>query len=321
MTDEEMLLFFLLMVYLLDHNRQLNLYRLFSCSFMLERVRTLELQRVAVQHFFNLYHNRRAWVYHRRDNDFAEYFANEENFQLDPHYWHSNFRMSQETVLFLCDILHDLMVKDSTNIRETIPVPKRIAVALWWLAHGSSYCVVGQNFGVSTSIVCRITKDFVGALVYLRNNYISWPQTPEECSNAVESFRDLSPLPNVFAAMNGTHVQIIAPENSTVDFFDKKQRYSIGCQGVCDSKLKFLAMSAGFPGSLHDSRMLRNTWIFEQATIEQILTAPVYPLSEVDNIKPYIVGDAAYPIANWLMKPFPFSKNMATIHQKFNLAL
>ena len=55
MTDEEMLLFFLLMVYLLDHNRQLNLYRMFSCSFMLERVRTLELQRVAVQHFSNLY--------------------------------------------------------------------------------------------------------------------------------------------------------------------------------------------------------------------------------------------------------------------------
>ena len=143
---------------------------------------------------------------------------------------------------------------------------------------------MGQNVGVSTSIVCHISKDFVGALVYLRNNYISWPQTPEECSNAVESFRNLSPLPNVFAAIDGTHVQIIAPENSTVDFFDRKQRHSIGCQGVCDGKLKFLAMSAGFPGSLHDSRMLQNTWIFEQATIEQILTTPVYPLSEVDNI-------------------------------------
>ena len=129
------------------------------------------------------------------------------------------------------------------------------------------------------------------------------------------------PLPNVFAAIDGTHVQIIAPENSTVDFFDRKQRHSIGCQGVCDGKLKFLAMSAGFPGSLHDSRMLRNTWILEQATIEQILTTPVYPLSEMDNIKPYLVGDAAYPIANWLMKPFPFSKNMAANHQKFNLAL
>ena len=49
MTDEEMLLFYLNMVYLLDQNEQMNLYRLFSLSFMTEKARILELQRVAVQ--------------------------------------------------------------------------------------------------------------------------------------------------------------------------------------------------------------------------------------------------------------------------------
>ena len=125
----------------------------------------------------------------------------------------------------------------------------------------------------------------------------------------------------MYTAIDGTHVQIEAPEKSTVDFFDRKKRYSIGCQGVCDGKLKFLAMSAGFPGSLHDSRMLRSTWLFEQAMKEQILTTPVYPISESDNIRPYLVGDATYLIASWLMKPFAVSRNLAAEHQKFNLTL
>ena len=71
----------------------------------------LEVQRVAVQHFTTLYHSRRAWVYHRQENDFAEYLANDEQFQINPDYWHSNCRTSQEPFLFLCNTLHDVIRK------------------------------------------------------------------------------------------------------------------------------------------------------------------------------------------------------------------
>lgn len=104
----------------------------------------------------------------------------------------------------------------------------------------------------------RITKDFVGALVHLRNDFICWPQNPEECLETVKSFKKLSVLPNVFGAIDGTLVRIAAPENSTVDFFNRKQCYSIGCQGICDRTMKFLSMSSGYPGSVHDSCILRN---------------------------------------------------------------
>ena len=106
MTDQKMVLLFLVMLYLLEQNRRLYLYILLLYSFLLQRVGFLEMQRVAVQHFTTLYHSPWAWVYHRRENDFAEYLANNEQFQTNPNYWHSNCRMSQETFLFLCNTLH-----------------------------------------------------------------------------------------------------------------------------------------------------------------------------------------------------------------------
>ena len=122
------------------------------------------------------------------------------------------------------------MEKDETNMRYTSPDPKKVAVAIWWLANGASYRSIGKTFGVSSCIVGRITKDVIGALVYLRNQFIVCPETEEQCKQTIKRFETLSPLPNVFGAIDGTHVHILALEDSTVDVFDRKQQYSIGIQ-------------------------------------------------------------------------------------------
>ena len=321
MLDEEFLFLLLTAFHILEQNRLLRLRRHFVPTAFLLRERNLRMQRAAIWHFANIFRNRRAWVYHRKKCEFEAYHERDVNVPLDPNYWRSHYRMSRQTFDFLCTTVHDFMVKGQYHMRETIPVPKRVAVSLWWLANGESYRSVGQKFGISSSIVGRITKDFVGALVPMRNTFITWLQTHEDFKESVNTFVDLSTLPNVFAAIDGTHVQIAAPEQSTVDFFDRKQRYSIGCQGICDGNMKFLSVSAGFPGSVHDSRMLRNTWIFQQAQNENILTAPLHDLGQNNTIRPYLVGDAAYPLSTRLMKPFPYSKNMDANQEIFNLAL
>lgn len=40
--------------------------------------------------------------------------------------------------------------------------------------------------------------------------------------------------------------------------------YSILMQGVCDGIGKFLSVSCGFPGSMHDARMLRMSGFYER---------------------------------------------------------
>ena len=54
MTDEETLFLFLIKLYLLKQNRRLNSCRLLLHSFLFERMRILEKQRVIAQHFTHI---------------------------------------------------------------------------------------------------------------------------------------------------------------------------------------------------------------------------------------------------------------------------
>eukprot|EP00794_Sanderia_malayensis_P013435 gene13435-14816_t len=112
----------------------------------------------------------------------------------------------------------------------------------------------------------------------------------------------------------------MAPNKSTVDFSDKKQRYSIGCQGVCDGNLNFSSMSAGYPGAAHDSCVLRNTLIFHQANNGTILNTPAFKVKN-KTFRRYIIGDPAYPPLDWLLKPFLFSNYMDRTQRRFNYCL
>lgn len=322
MSEEEKLAFLLMLFYLLEQRRQASIRRIMSYGLALINFRNLEIQQTALDYFANIYPERRAWVFHRSSEDFDTYYEPDLNTskELDPNYWLFNYRMSRKTFDFVCDTVFMYMVKEHTHLRETIPVPKRVGVAIWWLANGGSYRSTGQVFGISAEIVGRIIHDFVGSLVHLRNKFIIWP-IMDNCSETVKTFQKLSLLPNIFGAVDGTHVQIMAPSNSTLDFFDRKQRYSIGCQAVCDGNLRFLSVSAGYPGSVHDSRILRNSWLFQEANNESILAAPIFHLNENIGLKPYLVGDAAYPLFSWLIKPFQQTKHLAYSQQQFNVEL
>ena len=68
-----------------------------------------------------------------------------------------------------------------------------------------------------------------------------------------------------------------------------------------DSNLKFLYIPVSYPWSIHDSRVLRLSGIYDQAESEQILSVPIKDL-EGTNIRPLIERDSAYPVGGWLIK-------------------
>ncbi|XP_065196198.1 putative nuclease HARBI1 [Sycon ciliatum] len=70
--------------------------------------------------------------------------------------------------------------------------------------------------------------------------------------------------------------------------------YSIVLQAVSDADMIFTNCFAGYPGSVHDARVLRNsTLALEVANHQNVL----FPLQT------YIIGDSAYPLHQWLMVP------------------
>lgn len=75
-----------------------------------------------------------------------------------------------------------------------------------------------------------------------------------------ETFEEISDLPNV-NAIDNPHIRIQPPPVSAVDYFSRYQQHDIVAQAVGDGRKRFIDISAGYPGSIHDVRALRNTSI------------------------------------------------------------
>ncbi|XP_062406275.1 putative nuclease HARBI1 [Sardina pilchardus] len=159
-----------------------------------------------------------------------------------------------------------------------------VLVFLYSLAHGLSLSVVSRAFGIPKStvhdMIHRVSREIKGKLAIL----ISLP-SPEDLPDVAQGFMDLSRSPafdHVAGAMDGCHIRIRAPGNlHQADYFNYKLFPSIQMQAVCDAKGRFLDIFVGYPGSVHDARVLRNSPIFHQA---------LYPPAGY-----YLLGDGAYP--------------------------
>ena len=171
------------------------------------------------------------------------------------------------------------------------------------LAHGNSYETIGPALNVGRTTAIEACQDVVEALYDLRNEYIEFPTTVAETMRCIETFTDKSRLPNIVGAIDGTHIKIVAPRDSAVDYFSRNQQHDFIIQAIADSKGLFLDFAAGYPGSIHDARVYRNSSLYLRASNGDIFKEPVERIGITD-IQPYLVGDSAYPISPWLMKPY-----------------
>lgn len=71
----------------------------------------------------------------------------------------------------------------------------------------------------------------------------------------------------------------------------------------------------GWPGSVHNARVFRNSGIYNKVTVDTILDSDMVHIA-VTTIPLFIIGDSAYPLSKFFIKPFAhlfqFSKNAVT---------
>lgn len=91
--------------------------------------------------------------------------------------------------------------------------------------------------------------------------------------------------------VDGTHIHIQAPALAVErDFVNRKNRHSVNVQVVVDSRGLFTNVVANWPGSAHDSFIMRNSNIWDAF--------------ENHGLRGIILGDSAYALRPWLMTPF-----------------
>ena len=102
-------------------------------------------------------------------------------------------------------------------------------------------------------------------------------------------------IPQVVGAIDGTHVPIISPNtDSKPDYYCRKQMYSINTQAVVGGNLLFLDLVTGFPGSMHDARVLRHSSLYNKANNNEVLNSPTRIIEGMSVVTVHILSAYGY---------------------------
>ncbi|XP_060878219.1 uncharacterized protein LOC132950695 [Metopolophium dirhodum] len=115
---------------------------------------------------------------------------------------------------------------------------------------------------------------------------------------------------SVIGAIDGTHINVKASLKQADSYTYCKIGKSMIVQAVCTEGKIFTNISVGFPGRIHDARVLVNSELYKQVT-ENGQSSLFYN-------KYHLLGDTAYPNREWLITPFKNYGKITRRKTKFN---
>lgn len=107
----------------------------------------------------------------------------------------------------------------------------------------------------------------------------------------ISEFASKQGLPNCVALLDGSHFVIQRPSlNASSYYSGRKKIHSFNIQIACDAFGYIVNLVTGWPGSVHDSRVFRNSTLFRLAESRSILNGPAVTVNGVQ-IGQYILAD------------------------------
>ncbi|CAC5421176.1 unnamed protein product [Mytilus coruscus] len=195
---------------------------------------------------------------------------------------------TKKTFDFLKENLHDTLVKCDTPFRKALTVDLKIASTLWKLASNCEYRTVAHLFGIARSTACSAFHDVVTSInETLAPRFIRNP-TIEKFKDIIDGFQNKWGFPNTI---------------------------------VVDSSYKFWNINVGWAGRVHDARVFANSSIYAQFQRGNVVGNELDKRFNNTTITPFIIGDAAYPLMPWLIKPFRDNGALSAEKRYFNYML
>ncbi|CAL1687569.1 unnamed protein product [Lasius platythorax] len=205
------------------------------------------------------------------------------------------YRLSREAVMQLCQ---DYLLPHIPEGRRETAIPRelKILATLSFLASGSYQRRIGQDFLTS---MCQASMSgaihiVVEALNEIMRHWIKFPQLHHELEHVKIQFWTHCRFPGVIGAVDGTHVAIFPPSREREHLYiNRKLYHSLNVLIISDYNGKILAVNSSHGGRTHDARVWNASII--SAHLEQ----------QFNNGRRncWLLGDSAYPLLPYLMKP------------------
>lgn len=127
-------------------------------------------------------------------------------------------------------------------------------------------------------------------------------------------------MPRVVGIVDGTHLECVRPANALDGPYISRKGYpSINAMGVCDHRKRFIAFLANFPGSCHDSHVVRYAAL--PAALHDYLpcrNSQFWNAMEAGRVHGIILGDSGYAQSSWLFTPVRIPRDNA--EKRYNVA-
>lgn len=203
------------------------------------------------------------------------------------------FRLDSGGINFVAGLITNEISSGSMR-NHALTSLEKVLLTLRFLATGKMQLCNGDDMGVSQSSVSRAISCTIRSLSSERmvRRFIKFPTTPDAIRHNQERFFQIAGFPGIVGAIDGTHVQIIAPKDNENEFVNRHHYHSLNVQVVFDAQYKLIDIIAKWPGSTHDARILSESGLrvlFENGHI------PIHT---------HLLGDSGYPSRRWLLTPF-----------------
>ncbi|KAL3097738.1 hypothetical protein niasHT_026834 [Heterodera trifolii] len=165
---------------------------------------------------------------------------------------------------------------------------------------------INDLFNITQRTVSLVVQRVTKALANKSADFIKFPNSQQNEITIKRDFLNYCDLPFVMGAIDCSHIKIEGPGSDEESYINRKGFYSLNMQAVCDMRCKFTNIDLRWPGSTHDSFVLRQSDVWEY--FESGLSG-----------NSILLGDSGYPLKKWLMVPFRDPKTVA--EKRFNTAL
>uniref|UniRef100_UPI00398F6829 putative nuclease HARBI1 n=1 Tax=Pristiophorus japonicus TaxID=55135 RepID=UPI00398F6829 len=198
-------------------------------------------------------------------------------------------RFRKDIVRELSNVLRQDL-KPHIRLRTALSVATKVTIALNFYATGSFQSATADISNVSQLSTHRSIRQVVDALYKRRLQYISLPMTREKQVERRAGFVRIAGFPRVQRTIDCSHVRLRVPQNHPEIFVNRKGYNSLNIQLLCDHQRRILAVDARYPGSSHDSFILR------QSSVPTLFSGPNQDCG-------WLLRDKGYALSTWLLTP------------------
>ncbi|KAL2633650.1 hypothetical protein R1flu_005129 [Riccia fluitans] len=229
------------------------------------------------------------------------------------------FKMDARTFEWFCGQVGPYLEKMNITYKMSVPVAKRVAVALFRLATGASYLTAAEKFSVGESTVFYCTTKFCEILCTRFKHMVGYPRGPA-LKELMLRFEARSGLPHCAGTVSCMHLRIKRPTGPhELEYLNLENVHTIVTQVVVDSSTRILSLASGFAGAVSNMDALRRSAWPEKVESGRLSSVPSSDFEGI-SIPGYLVGGPSYLLRPWLMVPYG-GENLTAAEHSFNKCL